>query len=119
MHSEKRISCKECNEAFNKKHQLVKHQTVVHSIAPTIYKCDKCTKSYQNHTRFKRHQETHKKKSYPCPEPGCSKVFDKWPLLRTHRKMQHITRGYYKKVYYKNIKNKYNNELRANFYFRL
>lgn len=98
MHSEeKRISCEECNETFNKKHQFVKHQTV-HSTAPTIYKCDKCNRSYQNHRIFKRHQKIHEK-SYPCPVAGCSEVFDKWLLLRTHRKTKHVTRRYQKNKY--------------------
>lgn len=97
MHSEgKRLSCKECNETFNKKHQLVKHQAV-HSTVHMIYKCIKCNKSYLNHNRFQQHQKTHEK-NYPCPVPGCSEVFDKWLLLRTHKKIKHITRRYYRKI---------------------
>lgn len=107
MHSEEKISCKECNETFNKKHQFVKHQAI-HS-ASMIYKCDKCNKSYQNHRIFKRHQKIHEK-TYPCPVSGCSEVFDRWLLLRKHRQIKHVTRQYYRKINiksknYKNYKN--------------
>ncbi|XP_071626323.1 uncharacterized protein [Temnothorax longispinosus] len=85
-HSEKRISCKECNATFNKKHQLVTHQASEHSIMPIVYKCDRCNRSYLNRSRFNRHQKTHEKR---CPVPGCSEVFDKWTLLCEHRRTNH------------------------------
>jgi len=93
MHSEKKLSCKECGETFNKKYQFVKHQAV-HS-TPTIYKCSKCTKSYLNFARFNRHQKTHEKR-YPCSK--CSEEFDKWLLLRAHTKAKHVTGMYYRKI---------------------
>lgn len=49
----KRFPCKECDESFDKKHQFVKHQEVAHSIMSTIYNCEKCTKNFQNHNKFK------------------------------------------------------------------
>lgn len=89
MHSEeKKMSCKECNETFNKKHQFVKHQAM-HS-GSMAYKCDKCAKCYPNLSRFNRHQKTHER-SYPCPVPGCSEKFEKWLLLCAHRKAKHVT----------------------------
>ncbi|KAL0104904.1 hypothetical protein PUN28_016507 [Cardiocondyla obscurior] len=89
LHSqEKKICCKECNITFNKKYQLVQHQTT-HSIKPITYKCDKCSKSFSTNRTLQRHQIIHEK-IYFCTEPGCTKVFDKWTLLRTHRKVNHV-----------------------------
>lgn len=89
----KRFPCKECDESFDKKHQFVKHQEVAHSIMSTIYNCEKCTKNFQNHSKFKRLQTIHQK-TYPCPVADCLEVFSKWTLLRTHKATEHITRKY-------------------------
>lgn len=84
MHGDKKITCKECGETFNKKHQFAKHQATVHS-ANVVYKCNKCNRSYLDFLKYTRHRKAHK--TYSCPE--CSKEFDKFTHLRTHR-TQHI-----------------------------
>lgn len=88
MHNEERkMVCKECDKTFNKKHQFVQHQAM-HS-GSTPYKCDKCSKCYSIPSKLKQHKKCHK--TYPCPVPGCSEKFERWLLLRAHKKAKHVT----------------------------
>lgn len=85
---DRKITCKECGQTFNKKCQLAKHQT--EHYGSVTYKCDKCTKAFTVLSRLKKHEETHNK-TYPCPVPECSEIFNKWLLLRKHKKLKHKT----------------------------
>jgi len=92
MHSEdKKLVCKECGETFNKKHQLVQHETI--HFGPVVYKCDKCNRSFATINKFKKDQKRHEKaaRDYVCTASGCSEVFDRWIQLCIHRKTKHVT----------------------------
>lgn len=54
----------------------------------TMYKCDKCDKSFITHTKLKKHQEKYTKR-YTCPVENCSKVFEKWALMVVHKNNDH------------------------------
>lgn len=88
-----KLTCKECNETFTKKYQLKAHMAI-HN--PVLYKCDQCTKSYTNLTKFKKHKISHEQggKQYPCNVSGCNEVFTKWMLLCAHIKTQHVNGKY-------------------------
>lgn len=88
QHGKDKTFCRECGAMFNKKYELAKHCDTVH-FKSTMYKCDKCPKSFGNITKLKRHKKNHEK-SYPCPISGCSEVFCKWSLLRKHKR-EHVT----------------------------
>lgn len=91
MHSEnKKLVCKECGKAFNKKYHLIQHEAIHF---PMIYKCDKCNKKFTNINKFKRDQKRHEKaaRDYVCTAPGCSEVFDRWIQLCAHRRTKHVT----------------------------
>lgn len=84
------IACDKCDKTFNKKFQLVKHQNTDHELE--IYKCDKCKRCFTTSRKFRDHQRKHEtSKSYPCPIPECSEVFNKWLLLCAHKKEKHVT----------------------------
>lgn len=91
VHSDHNVlTCNECNAVFNRKRQLIHH--MIKHFGSVSYKCGTCNKMYINLTRLKRHEISHEKgeKSYPCPMPQCSEVFNKWALLCKHKKTQHV-----------------------------
>jgi len=90
VHSEKKLSCKECGISFNKRYQLINHQAEQH--LGSMYKCDKCNKSFGTLSIFDRHQKIHEK-HYPCSE--CSEEFRNLMLLNAHIKAKHVTSMYY------------------------
>lgn len=86
MHSNcSKLTCKMCNQTFNKKYQLAAHMS---EHTGELHKCDKCNKCFVNFTKFTRHKMGHEvTKSYACTVPDCTKVFGKWVQLRAHMKM--------------------------------
>lgn len=106
---------KACNKVFNTMHEIVTHITVDHVGGPeqTNHTCfwQECAREqrpFKAKYKLVNHIRVHTgEKPFPCPFPGCGKVFARSENLKIHKRthtgmmnFRHILSKYFRKLYF-------------------
>ena len=81
--------CNFCEECFKRKGTLDDHQREVHNNEPATVKCEKCGKTFNRMSNWRRHMQIHEKllnrenePNHKCEE--CGKTFGRRDNLKKH-----------------------------------
>ena len=85
---------KPCNKTFYSMHEIVTHLTVDHVGGPEMSEhvclwseCDRNLKPFKAKYKLVNHIRVHTgEKPFPCPFPGCGKVFARSENLKIHKR---------------------------------
>lgn len=81
-------TCLECKISYRQRHQLKKHQKLVHNIGEFTYNCGQCGAGFFCIKDFNKHETTHKKtKERECSD--CEQKFPNWTQLVRHKRVSH------------------------------
>merc|ERR1712098_242513 len=81
------ITCSKCQKTFSSGKSLRRHMISIHG--PKL-KCTFCSKTFDRRDRLLRHiRNSHKRKPFECPVPGCDATFMWSKEQRQHLKSAH------------------------------
>merc|ERR1719219_2623502 len=86
---------KRCNKQFNTMHDIVTHLTIDHVGGPEItdhacywQECPREQKPFKAKYKLVNHVRVHTgEKPFPCPFPGCGKIFARSENLKIHKRI--------------------------------
>merc|ERR1712210_411692 len=86
---------KRCNKQFNTMHDIVTHLTIDHVGGPEItdhacywQECPREQKPFKAKYKLVNHLRVHTgEKPFPCPFPGCGKIFARSENLKIHKRI--------------------------------
>ena len=95
---------KRCNKQFNTMHDIVTHLTIDHVGGPEItdhacywQECPREQKPFKAKYKLVNHLRVHTgEKPFPCPFPGCGKIFARSENLKIHKRIHTGKKTYLK-----------------------
>jgi KRAB domain-containing zinc finger protein len=89
--------CEQCGEVLNTGTLLKEHIEIFHTEGGRgNYVCSECGNHYDRKVSLLFHRRIHMKKTIPCDEPGCDRMFRTTPLMIKHNKSVHLKVKNYK-----------------------